>query len=77
MHYLSFLEAGTPGEVADLRRGQRDFLARHLNTWADPFTDSLRAAPDSAPYAEIAGWLAEFTKADQAYLSDQIEENNA
>ena len=76
MHYLGFLEAGTPGEVADLRRGQRDFLSRHLNTWTDPFTDSLRAAPDSAPYAEIAAWLAEFTKADEAYLSDQVEEDN-
>jgi DMSO reductase family type II enzyme chaperone len=72
VHYLAFKEAAAythEGEPGDPRRGQRDFLDRHLCQWL-PRVSTRLASLGSA--GEFYPWLAsaasEFTARDLAYL---------
>lgn len=67
MHYLTFLEAGSPGDVASLQRGERDFLDKHLMTFTQGLAQSLedKAVP---VYREISRQLAAVVAADATYL---------
>lgn len=72
MHYLSFIEAGTAGDPGPYRRGQRDFLARHLGTWARALADSLAAVDEPNPFGAIARLLADVVAADRGYLDTRL-----
>ena len=67
MHYLTFLEAGSPGDLTPIQRGEHDFIDKHLAA----FTHGLAQALDEksvAVYSDIAKLLAAFVAADTAYL---------
>lgn len=72
MHYLSFIEAGTAGDPDPYRRGQRDFLARHLGTWARALSDKLAAIDEPNPFGAITCLLADVVEADQRYLDARV-----
>lgn len=72
MHYLSFIEAGTAGDPDPYRRGQRDFLARHLGTWASALADKLAAVDEPGPFSAIARLLADVVEADRRYLDARV-----
>ena len=67
MHYLSFLESGTPPDDLSFRRAETDFLERHLGRWVSGFHTKLAAARDSLPYKNAARMLVDFIKADMDY----------
>ena len=64
MHYLGFLEAGAKKGHDDIRRGQRDFLSKHLSCWVGPFSEALSEQEDNGPYGALAILLYEFVQAD-------------
>lgn len=68
MHYLSFLEAGAGDEHPGLRRGQQDFLERHLARWLPGLRVALLDTGDAAPYDTLIDALVRFVGADAAYL---------
>lgn len=69
MHYLTFLEAGAPDSADDLRRGQVDFLERHLARWLPGLRVSLADVGETAaPYDVLIDALARFVGADCTYL---------
>lgn len=72
MHYLSFIEAGTAGDPDPYRRGQRDFLARHLGTWARALADKLVTVDEPNPFTTIAQLLAGAVEADRRYLDTRV-----
>lgn len=70
MHYLCFLEteAGDTSSRAALRRGERDFLARHLLKFAAGL--AARLSDHRIPiYADAARLLEAFVRADGAWLT--------
>ena len=73
LHYLAFLEAGTRSASGDthntaaLQAGQRDFITRHLGTWARPFMLRLKSVPDNGFYADLADLMATFVEAEQRF----------
>jgi DMSO reductase family type II enzyme chaperone len=72
MHYLSFIEAGTAGDPDPYRRGQRDFLARHLATWVRALSDNLAAVDEPNPFGAISRLLADVVEADRLYLDARV-----
>ncbi len=70
MHYLCFLEAeaGDAPSRAALRRGERDFLVRHLQGFAAGLAARLGEARIPA-YADAARLLEAFVRADGAWLT--------
>ena len=68
MHYLTCRQAAG-GEQEVLRHAQADFLERHFMSWIDNFHQAFRAVDDPAPYADLAGLLVAFLKADLAALT--------
>jgi DMSO reductase family type II enzyme chaperone len=78
MAYLLILEheAQVNGrDSADLRRGQRDFLGRHLCKWIPALREKLaRHAPSSA-YPALVDCLDEFASAHLVELSSESTEN--
>jgi putative dimethyl sulfoxide reductase chaperone len=71
MHYLTFLEAGTADEHPGLRRGQQDFLERHLARWLPGLRVALLDTDDAAPYDTLVDALVRFVGADAAHLGCQ------
>ena len=71
MHYLCFLEAGASIGWEDYRRGQRDFLNRHLANWVESAAARIDAASESERvYAELADILVRFIRAETIALND-------
>ncbi len=71
LHYLVFLEAGAAGNVADLRRGQRDFIVRHPGGWVGGLRDALAESNEPVtPYDWVTGVITDFLDAEQQHLSD-------
>jgi len=69
MHYLTFLEAGAPDSADDLRRGQTDFLERHLARWLPGLRVALAGVGETAaPYDVLIDAVARFIGADCTYL---------
>lgn len=68
MHYLTFLEAGAGDAHPGLRRGQQDFLERHLTRWLPALRVALIEAGDAAPYDVLVDALVRFVGADATYL---------
>ena len=64
MHYLSFLEAGASNGQEDLRRGQQDFLSKHLAVWIGTFCEALSNEDNNGPYGALAKVLNEFVLTD-------------
>lgn len=77
MQYLCFLEAGATDDasVQSLRRGQRDFLERHLVSWLGGLTEALTQAQEPAPFDLYAEALARFTAADLMRLQSAVDES--
>lgn len=74
MHYLSFLEAGSASNAADLKRGQRDFLSLHLVGWVPAMAERLSQSPY---YGELATLLVGFIQADLDFLMHAIGDDTS
>ncbi|GAB4353138.1 MAG: hypothetical protein Kow0073_09200 [Immundisolibacter sp.] len=68
MHYLTFLEAGAGDGHPGLRRGQQDFLERHLTRWLPALRVALTEAGNAAPYDVLVDALVRFVGAEATYL---------
>ena len=75
MHYLAFKEAAAythEGEPGAARRGQRDFLERHLSRWLPKVKtrlESVKQAGDFYPWLLTAA--VDFTRNDLACLKEK------
>jgi len=79
MHYLAFLEAGLierdgPDHPSrgDLRRGQRDFLHRHLCAWAPQLAAKAQKHHAPAGYCALLEFLDNLIKMDREYLEREL-----
>lgn len=70
MHYLAYLEAGAGTGAAAFLRGQRDFLARHLEALAAGVAERAAATPDTGIYGTTIALARGFVAADAAYCRD-------
>lgn len=70
MHYLGFLETALAGSRDDLRRAQRDFLARHLARWTGALAARLAAQAADGPYGALSALLHDFVRADLQWLRE-------
>jgi putative dimethyl sulfoxide reductase chaperone len=68
MHYLTFLEAGAGDGHEGLRRGQQDFLSRHLARWLPGLAAALAESDDTAPYDALVHAVLRFVGADATYI---------
>ena len=68
MHYLCFLEAGTSTGVEDLRRGQRDFLAVHLQPFVNAIAVAFRELEGFGFFRSIVELMANVVANDLAAL---------
>jgi hypothetical protein len=79
MHYLAFLETGTieregpdhPSR-ADLMRGQRDFLARHLAAWVPQLAAKAKKHQAPAGCCALLEFLDNLIKMDLPYLEREL-----
>jgi DMSO reductase family type II enzyme chaperone len=72
LHYLTYLEACTGGASNDLRRGQRDFLARHLGRWAGLLAQKLGEESKATPYSSLAAFTSDFVAGEIEYLESLV-----
>lgn len=70
MHYLTFLEAGASDSADDLRRGQIDFLERHLARWLPGLRVALAETDEAEPYDVLIDAVSRFVGADCTYLGN-------
>ena len=78
MHYLSFLEAGSPSvsDTESFQRGQRDFLRLHIGTWAESLVEKL-AEPDMIhPYLQLGRLLENLARNDLEHLEECVPTQN-
>ncbi len=71
LHFLSFKEVETiraGGDVASLRRAQRDFLARHPASWLPKAIAKLEKVEAPAFWRGLLGFTSAYCGADAAYL---------
>lgn len=67
MHYLCFLEGQSTDNLASLRAAQKDFIQRHLY-WLESLREDSVKHSRLGPYQSVMENLAEFIKADEAWL---------
>ncbi len=75
MHYLSYWEAktlSTGDDVDSLRRGQRDFVGRHITRWIPLLGAKIFKAGGSPFYREATAVLERFVLEDLRTLADQV-----
>ncbi|NMG17190.1 ethylbenzene dehydrogenase subunit delta [Aromatoleum bremense] len=68
LHYLTFLEAGAPEDVADIYvAAEGDFLEKHVADWVPKFSEKLRSMAEDTPYGSLAQVLAQFVEGDTEF----------
>lgn len=68
LHYLTFLEAGAPADVAAIYvTAENDFLERHMTQWIPQFSEKIRAMAQDTPYASLAQVLAQFVEGETEF----------
>ncbi len=74
MQYLCFREAATSSDRlrASYRRAQREFLDRHLGTWASLVAVSVSQRSPKDPFMTGVERLASFVRADLAYVTNLL-----
>lgn len=72
MHYLTFLEAGAGDGHEGLRRGQQDFLSRHLARWLPALRTALAEDPEAMPYSVVVDAVVRFVGADATYIGSPM-----
>ena len=72
MHYLTFLEAGAGDGHEGLRRGQQDFLSRHLARWLPALRTALAEDPEAMPYSVVMDAVVRFVGADATYIGSPM-----
>jgi len=74
MYYLSHLEsiAGDEGDVLSLRRGQRDFLKRHLAPLLSGIVEKLNRM-EISPYDQLARLMNDYVAREIDYLDAKID----
>jgi len=68
LHYLTFLEAGTPDDEIDVYvAAESDFLERHVAEWVPKFSEKLQAMADGSPYGTLAQVLSQFVEEEKTF----------
>lgn len=68
MHYLTFLEAGASDDMVGVyATAETDFLEKHVAEWIPKFSEKLRSVAEGAPYADLAGVVAQFVEGDAEF----------
>lgn len=70
LEFASYLARREAAGDADARRARRDFLDRHLQTFAGRLAAAVEAEPNTDVYGEIAAFLDAFVDADRRALQD-------
>jgi len=71
MHYLTYLEGLTGDRAFEIKKAQRDFLARHLGPLVNGIQSVLNKT-NVPVYTHLTAQLAEFVNTDLEYLNESI-----
>lgn len=71
MHYLTYLQSVSNGDVEHLLKAQRDFLSRHLGPLIRGVCEAL-TAKDAGFYKPLMKNIEEFVSSETRYLNEHI-----
>lgn len=68
LHYLTFLEAGAPDDLADnYVAAEADFLEKHVAEWVPKFSAKLGSMAEDTVYGTLAQVLEQFVEGDAEF----------
>lgn len=76
LEFASYLARREAAGYDDAKLARRDFIDRHLSTFADHLSSAVDREPNTDVYAEITHFLDAFVNADFRALETDIETNN-